>query len=161
MEFIKTFNFVSRMDSIELILRIESDTNIWILAGIIWGELILVFKVINNWYLSTAGTIWRKLCQSFNLHTERLVSLLQAAHGEVLQRVHVVTKVQPTLLSNSQGAGRDEGVAIYLSECRISGRGINQQLAVQWKNWEWRLERSRFRAIIGKLERNYKGNWLS
>ena len=71
-----------------------------------------------------------------NLHTEGLVSLLESTHGEIFQRVHVVTKVQPAFLSNSQGAGRDEGVSGNLCECGVSSRGIHQQFSVQGKNWK-------------------------
>ena len=37
-----------------------------------------------------------------NLHAERFVSLLEAAHGEELERVHVVTEVELALLPDPQ-----------------------------------------------------------
>ena len=65
-----------------------------------------------------------------SLHAERFVSFLKTAHGEELERVDVVAEVDPDLLSNVEAASGNKILADDLAEGRISGAGINQQLAV-------------------------------
>jgi len=65
-----------------------------------------------------------------NLHAEGLVSFLETAHGEELEGVDIVAKVEPDLLSDVEAASRNKVLADDLAEGRISGAGINQQLAV-------------------------------
>ncbi len=65
-----------------------------------------------------------------NLHAEGFVSLLKTTHGEELESVNVVAKVEPDLLSDVETASRNKVLANDLTEGRISGAGINQQLTV-------------------------------
>ena len=71
------------------------------------------------------------LMNTLYLHAEWFVALLKAAHGEELEAVHRVAKVEPALLADAEGAGGHEGFAVDLREGRVPGRGVNKQLAVQ------------------------------
>ncbi len=65
------------------------------------------------------------------LHAEGLVSLLQSAGGEVLERVDVVAEVEPALLAGGQRQRGHEVLARDLAEGRVASHGVHQQLAVQ------------------------------
>ena len=59
---------------------------------------------------------------------------MQAAHGEKLEGVHVMAKVEPAALAHAEVAGGHEGFAADLREGGVPGRGVHQQLAVQREN---------------------------
>ena len=71
-----------------------------------------------------------------NLHTERFIALLETAHREVFQGVHIVSKVQSALLPDPQGTGGDKRLSINFSECGVPCRWINQQLSVEREHYK-------------------------
>ena len=76
------------------------------------------------------------MISSLNLHAEWFIALLKSAHCEVLQRIHIVSKIQSALLADPQGTRGDKGLSINFSECGVSCRWINQQLSVEREHYK-------------------------
>lgn len=66
-----------------------------------------------------------------NLHTERLVTLLQTAQSEELERVHVLAVGEFRPLAHAQGERGNEGLALHVGERRLATESVHQQFAVQ------------------------------
>jgi hypothetical protein len=66
-----------------------------------------------------------------NLHTERLVTLLQTAQSEELECVHVLAVGEFGPLAHAQGERGHEGLALHVGERRLAAERVHQQLAVQ------------------------------
>ena len=72
------------------------------------------------------------------------LTFLQTAGGEKLERVHVVSEVDPDPLADVEGQRRHEArrfpaaarTGSHLGEGRVAGVRIHQQLAVERKAWE-------------------------
>jgi hypothetical protein len=72
-----------------------------------------------------------RISRKIYLHTERLVTLLQAAECEELERVHVLAVGEFCPLTHAQGERGYEGLALHVGERRLATEGVHQQFAVQ------------------------------
>ena len=68
-----------------------------------------------------------------NLHTERLISLLQAVGSEVLQLVDILTEHKPRLLSYPESTSRDKGIALNVAKRCFGPTCVHHQFAIQRK----------------------------